>query len=191
MTVSRLAHLTAVPAPRRGAGTVRASVGTPSQTKENRMVNKPKSIGTAVETAVVRVARQHGFPNADRLTLTGNKDRGDIGLCPGVVVETKGGRAAETASDNLIQAWLVETETERLNAGAAQAFLVTKRAGVGASNAHRWHAWLRLGWLPGETDPRTAHMVVRMSLGNMLTVLRASGWGDPLAEPVEVEAVAS
>src|SRR5690606_39625587 len=99
------------------------------------MVNKPKQIGTAVETAIVRAARTRGFPNADRLTLTGATDRGDIGLCPGVIIEAKGGQQAKTASDALIAKWLTETETERQNAGAAIAFLVTQRPGIGLPNA--------------------------------------------------------
>lgn len=146
------------------------------------MTNRPKQIGTAAETAVVRAARTRGFPMADRLTLTGAHDRGDIGLCPGVVVEVKGGEAAKTASDGQIDAWLDETETERHHAGAAHAFLVVQRRGVGAPNAHRWWAWWRLGWIPGPElgNPATDHTPVRMTLDHALQLLRAAGYGDPL-----------
>lgn len=106
---------------------------------------RPKDIGTAAETAVVRAARRNGFPNADRLTTTGTYDRGDVrlttGLTAGVVVEVKAGQQATKPSDKQIMDWLREVETEKINAGAAVAFLVTKRAGVGASNAHNWWAW--------------------------------------------------
>lgn len=155
------------------------------------MVNRPKAIGTAAETAVVRAARRLGFPGADRLTLTGSQDRGDIGLCPGVIVEVKGGDAARRASDGAIERWLAETERERANAGATVAFLVVQRAGVGAPNAHRWHAFWRHGWIcdlrgyPTELrDMVTDSSVVRMSLESALAQVRAVGYGSPLVEAV-------
>lgn len=111
------------------------------------MSRRPKGIGTAAETAVARAARRHGFPHADRLTTTGALDRGDVGLCPGVIVEVKGGELARNASDALIESWLHETARERVNANAVHAFLVVQRRGVGAPNAHRWWTYLRLGWL--------------------------------------------
>jgi hypothetical protein len=150
------------------------------------MVNRPKNIGTAAETAVVRAARTRGFPHADRLTLTGNKDRGDIGLAPGVILEIKGGEKARAASDLDIERWLNETELERAHAGADVAFLVTQRRGVGAPNAHRWWAWWRLGWLvalvadvPTDTVPIHRNLVVRMLLDDALTITRTAGYGQP------------
>lgn len=148
------------------------------------MTNRPKNIGTAAETAVVRAARAHGFGLADRLALTGALDRGDIGLCPGVVVEVKGGQAAKTASDGQIEKWLAETERERLNAGADVAILVTARAGIGAPNAHRWWAHWRLGnllWLQERSVYLPTAMVdapVRLTLAHSLTLLRHAGYGD-------------
>jgi hypothetical protein len=152
------------------------------------MVNRPKAIGTAAETAVVRAARPRGFPHADRLTLTGNQDRGDVGLCPGVVIEVKGGAAARTASDGLIDAWLIETERERVHARADVAFLVIQRPGVGPTNAHRWWAWFRLGWLLPLVGGRghelgNADAAVRLHLDTALQLLRAAGYGDPLDDP--------
>jgi hypothetical protein len=151
------------------------------------MVNRPKNIGTAAETAVVRAARPRGFPNADRLTLTGANDRGDVGLCPGVIIEVKGGDAARNASDGMIEGWLVETERERVNAHADVAFLVTQRAGVGPANAHRWWAWWRLGWIDPlryvVSRPHDRDIVVRMQLSDALLLLRATGYGDPFSDP--------
>jgi hypothetical protein len=147
------------------------------------MVNRPKNIGTYAETAVVRAAIRHGFPGADRLTQRGRYDRGDVGLCPGVIIEVKGGDAARTASDGMIDGWLLETERERLNAHADIAFLVTQRAGVGPANAHRWWAWWRLGEIPGTVrHPGTFGygVPVRMQFGDALQLLRAAGYGDPL-----------
>lgn len=149
------------------------------------MTNRPKNIGTAAETAVVRAARLRGFPNADRLTLTGNKDRGDIGLCPGVILEVKGGAAAKDASDHQIDMWIAETLRERIHAGAEHAFLVTQRRGVGAPNAHRWHAWTTIADLnvlrPSDTNPY-AYLPIRMTLDHLLWLLRFHGYGTPLAE---------
>lgn len=148
------------------------------------MVNRPKQIGTAAETAVARAARARGFPGADRLTLTGAHDRGDVALCPGVVVEVKGGEAAKTASDTLIDSWLVETERERQHAGADVAFLVTQRRSVAAPNAHRWWAWWRLGELDalrfGAFGDLTDFTPVRMQLDHALVLLRHAGYGTPL-----------
>ena len=145
------------------------------------MTNRPKQIGTAAETAVVRTARRLGFPHADRLTLTGNKDRGDVGLCPGVIVEVKGGEQARSASDHMIEKWLRETETERTNARAVHAFLVVQRRGVGAGNAHRWWAYWRLGWLAGGIVGSPAYNApIRMQLGDALIAMRTAGYGTPL-----------
>lgn len=157
------------------------------------MTNRPKQIGTAAETAVVRAARERGFPQADRLTLTGANDRGDVGLCPGVILEVKGGQAAKAASDGQILTWLAETERERVNAGAHVAFLVTQRAGIGAPNAHRWWAHTTVGtfltllgdqW--GTDQAVNAAAPLRMTLADALAVVRAAGYGDhdPWAEEV-------
>ena len=153
------------------------------------MVNRPKNIGTAAETAVVRAARTRGFPGADRLTLTGALDRGDVGLCPGVIIEVKGGETAKTASDALIEAWLVETDRERAHAHADIAFLVTQRRGVGATNAHRWWAWWRLTDLRYLLDPINPEVgflgtiPIRITLSDSLRLLRWRGYGNPIDEP--------
>lgn len=145
-------------------------------------MNRSKDIGTRAETAVVRYATAHGFPHADRLTMRGPMDRGDVGLCPGVIVEVKGGDAARNITDLNVERWLDDTYREREHAGAAVAFLVVQRAGVGALNAGRWHAYWRLGWLaelagqPWSVDP---HVPVRMLLHHALTLVRLSGYGTP------------
>ena len=148
------------------------------------MVNKPKQLGTAAETAVTRHARTAGFPLAERRALAGGADLGDILLCPGVIVEVKAGKAAEQASDARIGAWLDETERERRNANADVAVLVTKRAGVGHTNAGRWWAHWRLTDLARLRGYPTTLTVddapVRMTLDSALAQLRAGGYGTPL-----------
>ncbi len=150
------------------------------------MKTRPKDIGTRAETAVVRAARVHGFPAADRLTLTGSADRGDVSLCPGVMVEVKGGDKARRASEGLVDAWLAETDRERRNAGADVAFLVTQRAGYGPERAALWWAWLRLSDLDGARELATEHAavgaaVVRLRFVDVLFLLRVHGWGDEVA----------
>lgn len=160
------------------------------------MTNRPKALGTAVESAVVAHARRNGFGGADRLTLSGTADRGDVrltaGLTAGVVVECKGGTTAERASDALIASWLDETERERVNAGAAVALLVTKRKGYGAARAGSWWAHARLGTVCYLTSSladvsltlaqRAAlyGLPVRLTLDDALHLLRSAGYGDPL-----------
>lgn len=157
------------------------------------MANRPKNIGTAAETAVVRAARRHGFPHADRLTLTGSQDRGDVGLCPGVILEVKGGEAARRASDQLIATWLAETERERINAGAHLAFLVTQRPGIGAPNAHRWWAHMTLTTLLHLADGYdydrgpTGRIPLRMTLDSALALLRDAGYGQAMDVDIDVD----
>ena len=160
------------------------------------MVNKPKAIGTAGETAVVRAIRTHGWPNAERRALAGEHDLGDATGTPGICWEIKSGNAAKDASDGQIDAWLAETERERVNARADIGVLVTQRRGVGAKNAHRWWAWLPMwqvaelaaGHPAGLLNARTRHLPARMLLEDVCALLRVAGYGDPL--PRLVEAVA-
>lgn len=134
------------------------------------MTARPKDIGTAAETAVVKALRQLGFPHAERRALAGAHDLGDITGTPGVVWEIKGGNAAKTASDGQVEKWLDETECERRNAGAGRGVLVIQRAGIGAANAHRWWAVTR-----GPYD-----IAWRTTLFNQCIELRAFGYGEPL-----------
>jgi hypothetical protein len=148
-------------------------------------MNRAKAIGTAAETAVVRAAKERGFPWADRYALHGRADIGDVFLCPGVIVEVKGGDWARKASDSLIDDWLTETETERINAAAPVGFLVVQRAAVGLSNAHRWSAWWRLRNLM-ELVPHMGipdeiqELPVRLTLETSLLIIRSAGYGTPL-----------
>lgn len=150
------------------------------------MVNKSKSVGTKAESAVVRAAQTRGFFGAERRALRGRSDVGDVLLCPGVVVQVKGGDMARKASDALVSKWLEQTEQQRINAGAEHAFLVVQRAGVGPRNAHRWHAcwtageWARL--LGHEVPVALAGATIRTSLESSLAALVANGWGGPSSE---------
>ena len=166
-----------------------------------RRRNKSKEKGTAAETAVVRVLRTHGFPHAERRTLKGIYDQGDITGCIGLCFEVKGGDAAKNASDNQITAWLAETETERVNAGADIGILVVQRRGIGPGNADRWWAILRLGQVaalsrlaaanrlyPGLEAPGEGVLAVsapvRMHLADVCALLRSAGYGTALEAAV-------
>lgn len=147
-----------------------------------------KRIGTPFESALVRYAKEHGFPWADRIPLSGALDRGDVSLCPGLIVECKAGKAAEHASDGQIVKWLEETERERVNANAAIALLVTKRKGVGASRmTEQWchldggvFADLIYQRSDGGDPYEWIGVPIRTHLGNVLELLRMAGYGDPL-----------
>lgn len=154
------------------------------------MPRRPKEIGTAAETAVVRYLRTAGWPHAERRALRGIADAGDITGTPGVCWEVKGGAAAKLASDGQVQEWLDDTDKERVTAGAAVGVLVLQRKGIGTANAGRWWA-LMPGWqyealcsalLPdiggdlgrwrfGDRGP------LRMHLSQACALLRYAGYG--------------
>lgn len=84
-----------------------------------------KRKGTAAESAVVDFLRTSGFTHAERRTLNGAKDRGDIAGLPGVVIEVKNCARQELA------AWIAEAELERDNDRASLGVVWHKRRGKG------------------------------------------------------------
>ncbi|MEU6647708.1 hypothetical protein ABZ863_35025 [Saccharomonospora sp. NPDC046836] len=87
-------------------------------------MSRSKSKGTAAETAVVRFLRAVGFAQAERRTLSGAQDRGDIAGLPGVVIEVKNCQRQE------LGAWVAEAELERDNDGASLGVVWHKRRGT-------------------------------------------------------------
>ncbi|MGI5443364.1 hypothetical protein ACQEV4_40320 [Streptomyces shenzhenensis] len=75
-------------------------------------MSRSKAKGTAAETAVVRYLQAAGFTQAERRTLAGVQDRGDIAGIPGVVIEVKNCARQE------LPAWVAEAEIERDNDNA-------------------------------------------------------------------------
>jgi len=152
------------------------------------MTNKPKAIGTACETAVVRYLQANGFPHAERRALRGGLDAGDVTGCPGICIEIKGGEAAKSASDAQVEAWLIETETERINANAEIGLLAMQRKAVGPKNAGQWWTVIRLDHVLSGDDsirsspgwPTIRDIPVRMHLSDAVQLLRAAGYGNPL-----------
>ncbi|MDN3356041.1 hypothetical protein [Actinomadura sp. DC4] len=155
-------------------------------------MSKSKDIGTRAETAVVRFLRAHGFPQAERRALAGVHDLGDIIGTVGICWEVKARNRPVT--DGQINAWLAETETERINSGADIGVLVVRRPGVGEANAGRWWTAMRLdqlgeivAWSLAKTlgeqagpfsllDPAP----VRMLLADAVQLIRTAGYGDPI-----------
>jgi hypothetical protein len=149
------------------------------------MTNKPKAIGTAAESAVVRYLQASGFPHAERRALRGELDAGDVTGCPGVCIEVKGGEAARSASDGDVTAWMKEVRAETLNADAQIGFLVMQRRAVGPKNAGRWWAVLTVDTIrilvsDPYYDATYYDQPVRMHLADAVHLLRAGGYGNPL-----------
>lgn len=146
-------------------------------------MSRSKDIGTRAETAVVRYLKAYGWPSAERRALTGAQDQGDITGTPGVCWEVKARK--KPISDLDVAGWMVETETERRNAGAVVGVLVVRRAGVGEGHAGRWWAYLSAGTLTGLAVEggfvpyARLGFPVRMLLADAVAVLRAAGYGTP------------
>ena len=90
------------------------------------MTNRSKARGTAAESAVVAYLRDHGWPHAERRTLSGAHDRGDIAGIVGVCIEVKDHREIRLAE------FVDEATTEGANAGADIAAAWVKRRGKGS-----------------------------------------------------------
>lgn len=168
------------------------------------MTNRPRKIGTAAETAVVKALRLNGFGAAERRSLKGGQDQGDITGTPGIAWEVKGGEVGRTAHGQpaRLATFLAQTEVERLNSRSDIGVLVLQRKGF--TDATRWWAVIQLGQLLtlGVGDAVAEfygfrHRLDQMNLsqraiyyatpiwlelGDLLTILRVAGHGDPLGQ---------
>lgn len=87
-------------------------------------MNRSKRVGTEAESAVRDYLKSVGYLHAERLALSGSKDRGDItGVDPRVVIEVK--RTKELTPGP----WIKEANVERDNAGAEVGVVWAKRRG--------------------------------------------------------------
>lgn len=146
-------------------------------------MNKSKAKGTAAETALVKHLKVNGFPGAKRIPLAGNKDEGDVDFVPGsylLMAEVKSGKAAEAASINQIQKWLLDASHEKDNGAYSYSILVTKRAGYGENRVHFWtvHMWLQdlidlVGRDPGLVP---SFVPVSMTVGSFIHLLTDLGY---------------
>lgn len=142
------------------------------------MTNKPKAIGTAAETAVVRWLNANGWPHAERRALHGAYDRGDITGTPGICWEVKGGKAAHTASDAKVLAWMTDLWAAVDRTHSDVGILVMTRSGIGATRAGAWWAVVDSHRV-GIAGPR---FCLRASLMDIARHLRHRGFGDELKE---------
>lgn len=96
------------------------------------MVNKSKAKGTSHESNIVDYLRSKWWPFADRLTLSGSGDRGDIRLGDGipVVIEAKNEKQINLAG------YIKEVEAEVVNAKAKFGVAWIKRIGKGSPGDH-------------------------------------------------------
>lgn len=86
------------------------------------MANRAKAKGTSFETAIVNWLGANGV-GAQRLPLTGNKDRGDIAVPEwGINIEAKNCKALSLAQ------WVAEADVETMNADKP-VVVVAKRVG--------------------------------------------------------------
>lgn len=96
------------------------------------MTNRRKQKGTAAETAVVGYLRQRGWIHAERRTLSGAHDKGDIAGVVGVCLEVKNCKTIDLAG------WLDEALVEQLNAAASVGAVIAKKRGT--TNPADWYA---------------------------------------------------
>lgn len=91
------------------------------------MANRPKQVGTDAENKVRDWFRDNGWPHADRLTLSGITDRGDIRLGDGIpwTIEVKGGQGALGSP----HAHIREMHAERDNNGHMMGAVIAKKPG--------------------------------------------------------------
>lgn len=84
------------------------------------MGNKNKAKGTRAESAVVKYLKDHGI-QAERRTLTGNKDQGDIKVIDASgnawIIEVKTGKQTHNPSRSQLEEWMRQTREEAYNAG--------------------------------------------------------------------------
>lgn len=88
--------------------------------------------GPKAEALVVDFLRERGWRGAERRVQGGGRDRGDVNIDPGLVIEVKCQRRLDLAQ------WLDEAEREAVNSGADVAVVWHKRMGTGDDPA-RWY----------------------------------------------------
>lgn len=86
-------------------------------------MSRSKDKGTKWETALAAALMAHGAPSAERRTLQGAGDRGDLSGVPGVVFEAK----AEARQD--LAGWTAELLAEMANDGSDIGLVWAKRVG--------------------------------------------------------------
>jgi hypothetical protein len=92
-------------------------------TDKETAVNRAKQKGTGWESTIVAYLKSRGIVHAERRTLGGVNDRGDIAGIPGVVIEAKNVARMDLAG------WIDETSRETVNDAAKVGVVWVKRRG--------------------------------------------------------------
>ena len=161
------------------------------------MTKAHRDRGVVTERMVAKYLREHGFANAERAVKTGVRtidrevaDPGDITGTPGLVWQVKALKPL-TRAEATVPAWLAETEQQRAGASAALGILVVRRD---QREPEQWFAFVPLADLyaaAGVEVPRVLNVdrdavvqqAARLYLGDLVTLLRSWGYGDPIVEP--------
>lgn len=114
------------------------------------LISRSKQKGTSFETLIKVYLQEHWHPDVERLTLSGSKDRGDIG---GFRV---GGQLVALELKNCVSIslaeWIKEAQQEAQNYGAIAGVTCFKRKGKG----------------------QAGDQYVCMTLADFLTILKAA-----------------
>jgi hypothetical protein len=108
------------------------------------MANPSGDKGTKFATGIVRYLHSRGLTTARREVQHGNKDQGDVHVEVAgrlVVIEAKW--RPRLPSPKQVAAWMVETDTEAVQAGADLSALVYNRPGYGVAQAGHWIVVMR------------------------------------------------
>jgi hypothetical protein len=152
--------------------------------------------GKTTEQMGVRWLRGNGFDGAERVVRTGWRtadhqlpDGGDVLWCPGIISQFKALRPVNRM-ERAVPRWMAETEAQRVAAGAAVGLLVVRRDGT--ADVGEWWAFLPLHMLhnlawPEHLHPWTKsdHRPARLLVSDTARLLRAAGYGTPLAEALD------
>ncbi len=99
------------------------------------VANPARDKGTKAESGVVGYLRATYWPYAERRSLAGALDKGDVTGTPGLCWEVK-------ATSGALQwwSWMAEACVERINANAALEILVVKPPRIGYTDVSGWYA---------------------------------------------------
>lgn len=144
--------------------------------------------GTQTETAAAKWLQLHGFPGCQRKPKYGNRDRGDLNLTAGIIVQVKAWTLPTgTPQAAQLTKWMGQAAAQKANAGAAYCPLIVKRPGT--TDVGRWFAFLTfadLALLTGAFVPLDLDDVpVSMPVSALALLLRSAGYGEPLRSALD------
>lgn len=94
------------------------------------MANQMKSLGTSHETAIKNWLRQNGWPYADRRTLSGANDEGDLRLSERVPFTIEAKTSKATTDKASLGAFMKELVAEVENSNSESGAVILKKRGT-------------------------------------------------------------